>query len=115
MKKFILYLVFIVLITAIFIGCATTQNYESKLNSWMGADVNNLIASWGPPSNVYVMPNGNTMYTWLWQGGTLVTSNYYMNMTFTNSVSYWCKTTFTTDNRNIIINWQWQGNSCRSN
>ena len=46
-------------------GCATTGNYEKKLKTWMGNDVNSLIASWGPPSDEYLMPNGSKMYTWL--------------------------------------------------
>ena len=82
----------------------------------MGHDVNELITSWGPPRNEYTMPNGNKMYTWLWNGGTLVTSNYnyYLNMTLTNAVTYWCKTTFTVDKYGKIISWRWQGNACRS-
>ena len=107
----------IVVIIALSINsCATTANYSAKIKTWMGHDVNNLITSWGPPSDVYTMPNGNKMYTWLWNGGTLVTTNYnyYLNMTLTNKVTYWCKTTFTTDKSDKIINWRWEGNACKS-
>lgn len=98
-------------------SCATTANYSEKIKTWVGHDVNELITSWGPPSDVYTMPNGNKMYTWLWNGSTLVTSNYnyYLNMTTSKAVTYWCKTTFTTDNSNKIIIWRWEGNACRSN
>ena len=98
-------------------GCATTAKYEAILNTWMGSNVNNLISSWGPPSDEYTMPNGNKMYTWLWVGNTLVTSNYnkFLKMTLTNAVTYWCKTTFTVDNNDRITNWRYEGNACRSN
>jgi hypothetical protein len=81
---------FLILTLALFMSaCASTANYEAKLNTWRGVDINNLINSWGPPSNEYTMPNGDIMYTWLRIGNTIVTSNYnqYLNMTLTNSVT----------------------------
>lgn len=97
-------------------GCATTGKYEKVLKSWMGNDVNSLIASWGPPSNEYVMPNGSKMYTWLRVGGTIVIANYsqYLSMVTAGSVTYWCKTTFTVNSEGVISNWRWEGNACRS-
>jgi len=96
-------------------GCATTGKYQEVCNSWLGSDVNSLIASWGPPSNEYNMPNGSKMYTWVNVGGTQVVANYneYLNMATANSVTYWCKTTFTVNSQNVITNWQGQGNGCR--
>lgn len=97
-------------------GCATTGKYEKVLKSWMGNDVNGLIASWGPPSDEYVMPNGTKMYTWLRVGGTRVVANYneHLNMVTAGSVTYWCKTTFTVTPSGVIQNWRWEGNACRS-
>jgi len=98
-------------------GCATTAKYEAMLNTGHGVNVNNLIASCGPPSDEYSMPNDNKMYTWLWVGNTLITSNYnkFLNMTLTNAVTFWCKTTFTVDNYGRISGWQYEGNACKAN
>ena len=98
-------------------GCATTGKYEKILGSWIGNDVNNLITSWGPPSNEYIMPNGNKMLTWLWVGGTQVFANYnrYLNMTTASSVTYWCKTTFTVNSSGVVLTWRYEGNACRAN
>lgn len=97
-------------------SCATTANYNEVVKSWEGADINRLITSWGPPSDVYTMPNGNKMYTWLYVSNSLVTTNYnqYLNRLETRQIQYWCKTTFTTNQNDIITNWRWEGNSCRS-
>lgn len=105
-----------VVLAVLVAACATTGKYERTLKSWMGSDVNRLITSWGPPSNEYVMPNGSTMYTWLWIGGTRVVANYnqYLNMVTAGSVTYWCKTTFTASPSGVIENWRWEGNACRS-
>jgi len=102
--------------TLILPGCATTGNYEKIINSWVGSDVNGLIASWRPPSDEYIMPNGNKMLTWLWVGGTQVVANYnqYLNRVTAGSVTYWCKTTFTVTPQGLITNWWWEGNACRS-
>lgn len=107
----------IIIIVLTTTACATTANYEKILKSWMGANVNNLIASWGPPSDVYPMPNGSKMYTWLRVGGTTVFANYnqYLNMVTASSVTSWCKTTFTVSPSGIIQGWRWEGNTCRSN
>ena len=39
-------------------GCATTEGYKKVANSWVGSHVDNLIASWGPPSNSYPLSTG---------------------------------------------------------
>lgn len=72
--------------------------------------------SWGPPSDKFTMPNGNTMYTWLQVGGERITANYnqYSQAVEARSVRYWCKTTFTTDTRGVIQTWRYEGNACRS-
>lgn len=100
-------------------SCATiptTANYNEIVKSWTGSDINRLISSWGPPSDVYTMPNGNKMYTWLYVSNSLVTTNYnqWLNRLETRQVQYWCKTTFTANQNHIIIDWRWEGNACKS-
>jgi hypothetical protein len=112
LKKLFVFSFAFFLITA----CATSSKYSEIVKSWEGNNINNLISSWGPPSDVYTMPNGNKMYTWLYTSNTLVTTNYnqWLNRLETRQVQYWCKTTFTADRNDIIINWVWEGNNCRS-
>jgi hypothetical protein len=108
---------YIFIFSAFFVlSCATSANYEAKLKTWLGSDINNLIASWGPPSNVYTMPNGNKIYTWLWVGGTIVTTNYIelLDTTYTDSVTYWCKTMFTANTMGVVVSLGYNGNSCVS-
>jgi len=97
-------------------SCATTANYAEILKSWEGSDINMLIISWGPPSDVYTMPNGNKMYTWLYVSNSLITTNYnqWLNRLETRQIQYWCKTTYTANENDIITNWRWQGNACRA-
>jgi hypothetical protein len=45
-------------------ACASTRGYERALDSWVGSDINQLIESWGPPTQTYPMPDGRNMYTW---------------------------------------------------
>lgn len=57
-------------------SCATTAKYTAAVQSWDGSNVNLLIAAWGPPSEVYTMPNGNKMYTWLYVNNSYITTGY---------------------------------------
>ena len=82
----------------------------------LGGERPAMIPAWGPPSSQYTMPNGDVMYTWLRVGGTLVTASYdqYIDAIRARSVTYWCKTTFTTDTNNVIRRALSEGNACRS-
>ncbi len=75
----------------------------------MGSDVNDLIASWRPPSDVYRLPNGKKMYTWMFDGGAVAVpigdAAY--------AVNRYCKTTFTVNKRGYIVDWRFEGNACR--
>ena len=48
-------------------ACAvpTKQNFDRRLQATVGQDINGAIRSFGPPQNVYQMPNGNQLYTWV--------------------------------------------------
>ena len=97
-------------------GCASTSKFKAQMNSWMGADINQTIMSWGPPSNEYTMPNGLKQYTWMWVGGTFVNSNYnqFLNMVNTTANTAWCQRTLIVDTRGKIQGWQANGTACRA-
>jgi hypothetical protein len=39
-------------------GCATTAHYEKILDSWVGAHVDRLVTSWGPPQSSHRLSDG---------------------------------------------------------
>jgi hypothetical protein len=49
---------FFVVLSVVLSGCATTENYEKILNSWVGSNADNLVMKWGPPANFYPLSNG---------------------------------------------------------
>jgi hypothetical protein len=99
---------FSILSLALMVGCATTAGYEKVLNSWMGQDISNLIEKWGPPSNVFTMPDGRILYSWVFDGGAVAVP--IGNMAY--AVPRGCKTTFTTSSAGVVQNWRWEGNAC---
>jgi len=116
MKNGILGIAIVMLILLSLSSCISTKNYANRVSTWKGHDVNNLITSWGPPSDVYTMPNGNKMYTWLKSSDGTVTKRYNefsKQIVERKNVSY-CKTTFTANDEDIIINWRIQGDLCIS-
>lgn len=104
MKK----LIYIFAIVILLSGCATLQNREKALQSWIGSDVNSLIQSWGPPIDVFELPNGNKMYTWFYDSGAVAMP--IGNMAY--AVNKNCKITMTVDRNNIVQSWRYEGNAC---
>ncbi len=108
-------------------GCATTGKYEEILNSWVGADVNQLVNSWGYPDGSFEAPNGNKVYVYGSSGSyrmptqTNTTYNVIGNTVYGNSVTtggqtlnFWCKTYFEVNESNRIVTWRWEGNNCKA-
>ncbi len=108
-------------------GCATTENYEKILRSWVGAEELALVRKWGPPQNVY--ENGGVRfltYERSAQGyvpGTAPTyqttriGNTYTTQAVGGSPGYAysqrCTTTFEVSSGRIV-SWRWEGNACRA-
>ncbi len=98
----------------LFNACASSGRFTQTMNSWLGEDINSAIMRFGPPSNTYRLPNGTTMYTWLWVGNTVVNQNYnqYLNMVTTNARTRWCQLSFTASAKNLVEGWTANGNMC---
>ena len=131
----------IIAVALILAGCATTENYEKILNTWVGSHVDSLVLSWGPPQGSFKLSNGKTVleytdartvqmggYTYTtpqttYQSGTVYgggsygtysgsSTTYVTQQTPTYNVNYWCKTRFIADSNGIIERWSWEGNNC---
>jgi hypothetical protein len=108
-------------------GCATTENFERKLQSWVGNTEDALVRSWGPPSSVY--ETGQSKYLTYARGAqgyipgvapsyqTTRIGNTYTTQAVGGSPGYTynqhCTATFELVG-GIISSWRWEGNACRS-
>ena len=45
-------------------GCATHQKFVQRYDSWVGKDVNVLIAQVGYPDSTFTLPNNNKVYVY---------------------------------------------------
>ena len=121
MKNIILSLSFLALLA----GCATTENYEKILGTWVGSSERELIQSWGPPSSVYesggtkyltysesasgYIPGTSPTYQTQIIGNTAYTTSSGGSPGFAYNRS--CKTTFTLRS-DTIVSWRHEGNAC---
>lgn len=121
-------------------GCATTAKYEAKLNNWIGASEDSLVASWGVPNKTYNMPDGKKAmeyvhketvqsggYTYAapqttYQSGTIGNKSYSGTsttyVTETEPIQKYklsCKTSFMINNSGKVESWHHEGNDCVSN
>ena len=85
-------------------GCATSEKYNQKLNTWLESPKDDLIMSWGIPDDSYTLDNGKELITYKRSN-----TSYYNG----TSYHYYCNTTFTIENSNIV-DWKWEGNNCVS-
>jgi len=106
-------------------GCATTENYEKILDTWVGSTEGQLVQAWGPPAGFYesgttryltytksrsgYVPGTAPTYQTTIIGNTAYTSSYGGSPGF--SYSRHCKTTFTIQN-GVISTWRYEGNDC---
>ena len=49
----------LLLITVLLSGCATTANYEKKLQTWVGVSEDSLYTTWGVPSKQLTLKDGS--------------------------------------------------------
>ncbi len=112
-------------ILALLAGCATTENYEKILGTWVGSSEQQLIQSWGPPSSVYesggqkyltytksrsgYIPGTSPTYQTQIIGNTAYTTSSGGSPGFAYTKS--CKTTFTIQGTRIS-GWRYEGNNC---
>jgi len=121
-------------------GCATTAKYDTKLNTWIGASEDSLIASWGVPNKEYRMSDGkkaieyvhkNTIqtggYTYtqpqtIYQSGTIgdktysgTSTQYVTEVVPVKNYRLSCKTSFVINNSGTVESWHHEGNNCISN
>ncbi|WP_406684084.1 hypothetical protein N1F78_15545 [Seonamhaeicola sp. MEBiC1930] len=116
MKTIFVKTTLILFVALISTSCISTKNYVNRINTWKGHDVNNLISAWGPPSNVYELPNGSKMYTYLYVNNSLVKTRYneWADETYQTSSRSYCQTSFTANTDGIIVSTAVKGPSCYS-
>ncbi len=126
MRYFIL-----VVISLFLVSCATEQNYQLALNSWRGANINQLVTLWGYPDQTSIAPDGNRLFIYRFEDRgrnpvyvTPAMTNVIQNgqsvaVTTTpgmisggGTYDFYCTTWVEVDSHNIIVNTAFRGNNC---
>ncbi len=127
-----------ILIYALLCACATSSNYNNKLNKMVGQPESALIALWGQPNSVFKLGNQEEIITYVRKNEEIIPPSYTIYNPDFNSMdtlyspfSYQedfalptsvepgyvinniCQTSFHIKN-GIIQSWQWRGNNCVS-
>lgn len=106
-------------------GCATTANYRKAVDSWVGADAQRLVDSWGYPARTFDAPNGNTVYEYAssetYQTSRFTTYTYnprtnsgYASTYGGDTLSFYCKTYFEINAAKKVVKASFKGNSCKA-
>lgn len=95
-------------------GCASEAKYGKRLDSWVGHTEDELVLSWGPPTQRYPLKDGHLLVYSNSATGPVV----YQQVGWAvmgNQATYFCNTRMQIDATGKIIGWSTYGNSCISN
>lgn len=109
---------------ALLAGCATQQNFEKGLNSWMGANVNALISRFGPPERTFTLPNGDVMYSYTLNRGAAAFTSPSQTTVYGNTATtspgfafagpLYCRVDFTIYREATVVAYRYEGNACKA-
>lgn len=85
--------------------------YDAVCNSWMGNSIDDLVRSWGPPSQISSLNSGNKIYVWVKTGGA-TTVQFGQGLPANTYINY-CKTWFEVSQEGQVVQWRYEGNMCR--
>jgi hypothetical protein len=98
---------------AVLSGCATTKNYESILDSWIGADVDELVLTWGSPHSTQELCSGNTIIEYHDRRIVFIPGSFAIPAIGPpQNYIFYCKTRFVIDQSGIVTTWDWEGDDC---
>lgn len=111
-------------VAAVLAGCASVQDYDYYLQTWIGKSESDLVAMWGAPIQVTKLEDDRQLFVYMRQKSVLIPTQNAQNLNFGNytiydpmdvdSVSetlYACETTFTIQNQ-TVIDYAWAGDAC---
>jgi hypothetical protein len=96
--------VFIALFLA---GCASAKYYEESLNTWVGADEQKLVKSWGAPDSTYLTDDHKKIITYLKAGPANTERD--SRAKLSSAAQEYCKTEFYMDELGHVARWRWEG------
>lgn len=108
MKKYIAIILTIILIQPVTFAAGMKNTMGKVMDSWIGENIDTVINSWGYPSSEKEIA-GKKLYYWL-NSSYVVTGNQY-GVYGGESI---CNRILEVDKNNIVVKWQWEGNSCPS-
>lgn len=125
MKKILVLLILCLFALPVFAG--VTEFMEKALNSWIGYNINDIINSWGFPTEEKTIANRH-IYIWnkAWSQyipqrvNSTVTPGYYNANVYSYTtggynINWYCNKTIEVDDKNNVISWSWEGNACPKN
>ena len=116
---------FLMIISSLMMSCySSISDYETLLQSWLGKSEAELVETWGAPVNMETIGPGRQIFVYIKSRqvnieGSAMPEQYlgqnslYTQNTdsFTQTLTYYCQTTFTTQD-DIIVDYSFTGDGC---
>ena len=106
MKKILIVILITTFFPTVSFAIGTNDTIKRIMDSWIGENLETVIDHWGYPTQEKTIA-GKKLYYW-------INSSY--NVSGNQYVVYGCESNcnriLEVDKNNIVIKWQWEGNSC---
>ncbi|PCI66631.1 MAG: hypothetical protein COB26_10970 [Piscirickettsiaceae bacterium] len=116
---------FVLLVALVIVsGCSITNTMNGIMSSWVGANIDEVVAQWGYPHEQREF-RGRTLYVWnrnttlTMPQTTNTTANVYGNTVYAQSTTtggnttHWsCQRILEVNENGTVISYQWGGNNC---
>ncbi len=101
----------VVLFALLLGGCATTRNYESYLDKWVGKEKEELVSKMGQPDKIHSFVDGRKAYEYRFKD--VYGGNMSAKARENASIPTGCTTFFFTDpETSRVLSWKWVGDGC---
>jgi len=106
MKKYIVLLLSLLVLQNCTFAFGTKDTMNKIMNSWIGENINSVIAIWGYPTSEKTVA-GRKLYTW--SQGSTIGENIWGTALVEQQT---CNRILEVDESNNVKSWQWEGVSC---
>jgi hypothetical protein len=105
-----IFMIFLILVCTP-LTAQSQEYYTTKIKTWLGHHIDQLVDKWGYPQESFKAPNGNTVY--VYHRETEATIYYHTDhFSIPLPARRYCTTYFETDRRGIIVKGRGEGNAC---
>ena len=112
MVSFMRFLSFLLAVALIGCSSRSIENSHTALDTWVGADADELISEWGPPTNSHGLDSGGKVLSYSWSSTGKMTQVLSSGIAYSVPIVRSCDVLFRVDDSGAVTSSKLSGNAC---